>query len=343
MDTAALKNKLKSGELGGAYIFYGEERYLVNYYFGELSRAVALDEAFAVFNNPVFHGDEVDFAAVLEELRSPPMMSDYKLIECHNVNFTKMKEGELELLERLLDAVDENPYAVLAFVSGEGAVEEMTKGRKPSPFLQRVGGRMNILRFDKSTENQLYSWLKKHFEANGLSVTLDTVKALVFRSGKSMTALASEVEKLSALAKARGRGAVTPEDVEEVSSGTIESDTFALSNALLERNKERVYEALLDLKIRRTDPIMVFGMISRTYIEAHAVAKCLEEGMTQGEIVKHLSMNDFRVRLYVAAAGRYGAPYLSEVVKELARCDAGAKYGGISGYTAIEIFISKTI
>jgi DNA polymerase-3 subunit delta len=343
MATLDLKSKIKSGALCGAYLFYGEERYLVNHYFSELKRAVITDEAFAVFNNPKFHGDDIDFAAVLEELRSPPMMSDYKLVECHNVNFAKMKEGELELLERLLDATEESGYAVLAFVSGADAVEAYSKGRRPSAFMTRFGERMNILRYDKSNENQLYAWLKKHFEANGLSVGLDTVRELVFRSGKSMTQLASEAKKLSWLALSRGQTVVTPDDVIEVASGTIESDTFALSNALLERNKEKAYEAIQDLKIRRTDPIMVLGMISRTYIEAHSVAKCLEEGMTTGEIVKFLSMNEFRVRLYAAAASRYGAGYLSEVISELARCDAGAKYGGISGYTAIEIFISKTI
>jgi DNA polymerase-3 subunit delta len=343
MDPNGLKATIKSGRLGGAYLFFGEERYLVNYYFGQLRSAAVADDTLSVFNNPRYHGEELDFASVLEELRSPPMMSDYKLIECHGVNFAKMREGDLELLDEVLESVKEHPYAVVAFVTESEWVPALFKGKRPTAFMQRFGERMNVLQFDKSTENQLYSWLKKHFEANGLSVTLDTVKALVFRSGRSMTVLASEVEKLSALAHARGRSAVTPDDVDEVASGTIESDTFALSNALLDRNREGAYEAVFDLKSRRVDPVMVFGMISRTYTEALTVANLLDDGMTQQEIVKQLNMNEFRVRLYIAAAGRYGAMRLSEIVSDLTRADAGSKYGGISGYTAIEIFISKTV
>lgn len=343
MDQNGLKNAIKNGRVAGAYLFFGEERYLVNYYFGELKRAVVADDTLSVFNNPVYHGEELDFASVLEELRSPPMMSDYKLIECHGVNFARMREGDLDLLDEVLSSVVEHPYVVLAFVTESEWVPTLFKGKRPTAFMQRFGERMNILQFDKSTENQLYSWLKKHFEANGLTVTLDTVKALVFRSGRSMSALASEVEKLSALAHARGKREVTPDDVAEVASGTIESDTFALSNALIERNPEGAYEAIFDLKSRRVDPVMVFGMISRTYTEAFTVASLVEDGMTQQEIVKFLNMNEFRVRLYIAAASRYGAGRLSEIVSELTRTDAGSKYGGISGYSAIEIFISKTI
>lgn len=343
MDPNGLRSAIKSGNLAGAYLFYGEERYLVKYYFGELRSAVVTDDTLSVFNNPRFHGDELDFAAVLEELRSPPMMSDYKLIECHDVNLAKMKEGDLELLDEVLSSVAEHPYAVLAIVTDDERVPPLTKGKSQTAFMKRFGSRMNILQFNKSTENQLYSWLKKHFEANGLAVTLDTVKALVFRSGKSMTTLASEVEKLSWLAHARGKSMVTPDDVLEVSSSTIESDTFALSNALLDRNREGAYEAIFDLKTRRVDPVMVFGMISRTFTEALTVASLVEDGMTQQEIVKFLNMNEFRTRLYVAAAARYGAGRLSEIVLELSNTDAASKYGGISGYTAIEIFISKAI
>ena len=343
MDAVGLKNAIKSGNIGGAYLFFGEERYLVNYYFKELRQAAVADDTLSVFNNPKFHGEDVDFAAVLEELRSPPMMSDYKLVECHGVNFVKMKDADLDLLDEVLSSVKEHPWAVLAFVTDGEMVPSLVKGKRQTAFMQRFGDRMNILKFDKSTENQLYSWLKKHFEANGLTVTLDTVRTLVFRSGKSMTALASEVEKLSALAHARGKSEVSPDDVMEVASATIESDTFALSNALLDRNKEGAYEAIFDLKSRRVDPVMVFGMISRTYTEALTVASLIEDGVTPGEIVKMLSMNEFRVRLYVAAAGRYGAKRLAQITSELTRADAGAKFGGISGYTAIEIFISKSI
>lgn len=341
MDLNQFKTQLKAGNPSGVYIFLGEEDYLIRHYLGELRRVVCTDDAFAVFNNPVFDGSEVDFGAVLEAIKSPPMMSDLKLIEWRHADFSSMKENELASLEELCTAVGEYPYSVVAFsLDGD---PELGTPKKPSAFMKRFDKILNILRFDKSTENQLYAWLKKHFEAQGVGVGLETVQALVFRSGRSMDALAGEVKKLSALALSRGRTVVTPEDVNEVASSTPECDTFALSNAILERNKQKAYDALEEMKLRRLDPNMVMGMIARTLGDLTSVAMLMEDGLGADKIAQELSMNEYKLKIYFSAAKRFGAMRLCEILKELTYTDAGSKYGGISGYTAVELFISKNI
>lgn len=342
MDINEFKAKLKSGSLGGAYIFAGEEDYLVRYYLSELRRAAEIDEAFAVFNNPVYDGDKVDFAAIAEDVKAPPMMSDYKLIEWRHADFDSMKEGELLLLEEITSSLSEYPYAVLAFTaSGEGL--DFGTQKKPSAFVKRFSKSINLLQFEKSTDNQLYAWLKKHFDSQGVGVTLDTLKALVFRSGHTMDVLKSEVDKLSALAKARGLSLITPREVEEACSSTPECDTYAFSNAIAERNKQKAYAALEEMKHRRVDPTVIMGMIARTFGELVTVANLLEEGKDAKDVEAILKMNQYKVKICVGAVKKYGAPTLSEIVSSLAYTDAGSKYGGIMGYTAIELFISKNL
>ena len=92
MDIQAFKSELKSGKPGGVYLFTGEEDYLVRYYLRSLRESIVGDEAFAVFNNPVYDGEEVDFAAITEAVKAPPMMSDYKLIEWRHASFLKLSE-----------------------------------------------------------------------------------------------------------------------------------------------------------------------------------------------------------------------------------------------------------
>ena len=174
-------------------------------------------------------------------------------------------------------------------------------------------------------------------------MTLDTVKALVFRSGRSMDVLAGEVEKLSALAHARGRNTVTADDVSEVASSTPECDTFALSNAILERSRQKAYMALEEMKIKRVDPIAAMGMVARTYDDLTVVAHLMDEGRGLGEIRSLLGMNEYKLKIYAAAAKRYGAERLSKIVESLAKADSGAKFGGVAGYTAVELFISQNL
>lgn len=341
MDLNQFKSQLKAGNPSGVYLFAGEEDYLIRYYLGALRRAVCTDDAFAVFNNPVFDGDTVDFEAIGEAIKSPPMMSELKLVEWRHADFSSLKESELGALEELITSVAEYPHSIVAF-SVDGNPDFGT-AKRPSAFVKRFGAKLNILRFERSTENQLYAWLKKHFESLGVTVGLDTVQALVFRSGRSMDVLVGEVEKLSALAKARGRTAVSVADVNEVASSTPENDTFALSNAILERNRQKAYDSLEEMKIRRVDPNMVMGMIARTLDELTSVAMLMDDGLGADRIAEALSMNEYKLKIYLSAAKRYGAARLAEILSELTYTDAGSKYGGISGYTAVELFISKNL
>ena len=342
MDTGELKARIKEGNLAGVYIFAGEEEYLVRYYLNLLINAVGTDSPFAVFNNLFYDGDDVDFAAITDGIKAPPIMSDYKLIVWRHADLSGMKDKELDALEAVIDLAREHPYTVLAFSAGDEGLDFGTQ-KKPSKFITRFGKSVNILRFDKSTENQLYSWLKKHFDAEGIEVNMDTLRALVFRSGRSMEVLSREVAKLAALAHARGKSNVTPADVEEVSSSTPECDTYAMSNAITEQNKQKAYDALEEMRFRRVDPTVIMGSVARTYNELLSVALLLSEGREAADIESILRMNQYRVKHCISAAKKYGVKRLSDIVSSLARVDADSKYGGVTGYTAIELFISQNI
>lgn len=340
MDLQSFKSSLKNGTISGVYVFAGEEDYLIRYYLKSLRETITGDEAFAVFNNPVFDGEDVDFSAIAEAIKSPPMMNDYKLIEWRHADFTSMKEDELSSLEEIILLCREYSYAIVVFTAdGDGL--DFGSPKKPSTFVKRFNSQLNLIRFEKSTENQLYAWLKKHFDTHGITVSLETVKALVFRSGRSMDVLAGEVEKLSALALSREKNVVTPEDVNEVASSTPECDTFALSNAILDRSRQKAYLALEEMKLRRVDPTIIMGMIARTFDDLSAVAHLLDEGRGIADVNDILKMNEYKLKIYVTAAKRYGKERLSDILRALAEADAGSKYGGVTGYTAVELFISR--
>lgn len=332
------KAKIKA-DVGGVYVFAGEEDYLKRYYLGELRKACLSDESFAIFNHAVFDGRDVDFASIGDAIKSPPMMSEYKLIEWHHVDFTSMSEKEFDLFFKMCEEVKEYPYAVVAFLTTQDGFEAVSKKRKPSNQT-KVRDLVNFLFFDKSTDNQLYSWLKKHFEANGVSVTLDTLKELLFRSGRSMDVLEKEVKKISYMVLARGGNLAKPEDVTEVASSTPECDTFAFSNAINERNRDLAFAALEEMKFNRVDPSIIFAMMSRSFSDLLQVSLLVSEGGGQKDVEEKLGINKYRVPHLLSAAKRYGKEKLSEIMGELARVDAASKFGGIMGYTAIEIFVS---
>ncbi|MBR2972120.1 MAG: DNA polymerase III subunit delta [Clostridia bacterium] len=342
MELNDFKVKIKSGDIVGSYIFSGEEDYLKRFYLGELRSAAVSDDTFSAFNYAVYDGEEVDFASIRDDIMSPPMFEPYKMIEWRYPSFDKMKESELEELERLVDLVAETDYAVLAFLVSEGDIDLGTP-KKESKFAKRFREKIRILNFDKCTDAQLLSWLKRHFDAEGVEVTREVLDALVFRAGHSMTVLNNEVTKLCMLAKSRSQPGVSVADVELVASSTPECDTFALSNAIIERNKRGAFIALEEMKSRRLDPIMILGMMAKTYTDIVTVSMMLGDGINSADIQTATRMNPYRLGLYLGAAKRYPPERANAILTELARVDTGAKYGGVTGYTAIEMFIAKCL
>lgn len=340
MELNDFKARLKSGQVVGCYIFSGEEDYLKRYYLGSLRDTVITDDSFSTFNHAVYDGPETDISSIIDDVMSPPMFEPYKLIEWKYPNFEKMKESELSDLEKLADLVNSTDYAVLAFLVADGDVDLGTP-KKESKFQKRFKDKINILSFPKSTDTQLLSWLKKHFDAAGIGVTADTLRALIFRAGHNMTVLKNEVDKLCALAKARALTEVTEREVAESVSSTPECDTFAFSNAILDKSKHAAFLALEEMKSRRVDPIMILGMMAKTYTDIAAVTLMVKDGVNQNDVQSATGMNPYKLKLYVAAAKKYTQEQIRQILTELARVDTGAKYGGVTGYTAIELFVSK--
>ncbi len=342
MDIAEFKANLKSGNLKGWYVFCGEEDYLKKHYMKELRAAASGDDAFALFNYVSFDGSNIDFGSLAEAIKSPPMMSEYKLIEWKFAPIDDLKESELCALEALFSLKEEYPYAIFAIMTTADRFDVGTL-KRPSRKATRLAAAFDILNFSKSTDSQLHFWLKKHFDAEGVRADAPALNTLIFRSGHSMEVLNNEVLKLCAYAKANGLCAVTPKEVEEVAAPTVESDAFALSNAVLDKNVVGAFVALSDLKQRRVDPQIIISMLERTYSELSSVALLLEEGCGAAVIETTLKFHPFKAKLYINAVRKVGAKRLAATLTELCRIDASSKSGGISGYDAIEMFITQNL
>lgn len=342
MTLADFRARIKSGKIGGRYVFAGEEDYLKRHYRTELQRAVITDEAFATFNHAVFDGQEMQIAALRDALYAPPMMSDYKLIEWRHADLDKMKESDRTALIKLLENGDDFPYAVLAITALSDGFDVGTEKRR-SRLYTKLSEVFDILVFDKSTDSQLMSWLKKHFDAEGLAVDAATLNAMIFRVGHSMQVLNEEVNKLAAYAKANGKSAVTVNDVNEICSSTAECDAFAISNAIIEKNVERAFLALTEMKQQRIEPQAVLAMLARTYGELVSISLLMDEGKRAEDIAAITKFHPYRLKLYMNAAKKVGTRRLSDSLSELIRIDAESKAGGITGYKTVEMFITKNI
>jgi len=238
MNIQDFKSRLKSGKPDGWYIFAGEEDYLKKFYLSELKRTVLGDEddGLGIFNHVVFDALDMDPAALIEAIESPPMMQEYKLIEWRFANISSMKDSEIKLFSEKISPLKEDyPYAIFAIMTTEDGFDVGSE-KRPSRLAKIFGEGFDILNFPKSTDAQLLSWLKKHFDAEGITVAAEPLNAMLFRVGRSMEILNNEVIKLSSYLKANEKTTLTSADVEAVCPSSAECDAFAIQNAVIEGN-----------------------------------------------------------------------------------------------------------
>ena len=342
MTAAELKAKIKGADVGGAYIFAGEEDYLKKYYASEIEKIAVPDEAFAPFNKCVLDGSDIDFTELVSAIESPPMMSDFKIIEWRYPDLDTMRKGEIDKIEEVAKELANYPYAVLILITGSDGFDPGT-AKRPSKLASRLSKIFNLIIFDKSTDAQLISWLARHFDAEGIRSSQKALSALIFRSGHSMEVLLGEVAKLSAYAKANSLQEITEEAVTLVASATLECDAFALSTAITEKNREGAFLALADMQQRRIDPGAALAMLARAFSELVVVGGLADEGKDAGDMEQLLRWNAWKIKICIGSAKRWGTPKLTRALSRLRELDAASKSGGVSGYKVIEMFICEYI
>ncbi len=342
MTLTDLKSKIKSEDIAGAYIFCGEEDYLKKHYLGEFVNICCPDEAFATFNHAIFSGDDVDVEDISEAIKAPPFLGELKLIEWRYPDIEHMHEGEKRSIEELSSVLSDYPHAVFVILTdAEGFAPGTAK--KPSKLAQRLSKSFNILTFDKCTDAQLAGWIKRHFEAEGVSISPAAPSALIFRSGHSMEVLNGEILKLAAYARANGLATVGKNEIDLVAAPTLECDAFALSTAITDKDRDGAFRALADMKGRRVEPTAVLAMMAKSFGELATVSALLDEGLYAKDIEELLRWNPYKIKLAVGSAKKWGTSRLTEATSRLRTLDGDSKSGGASGYKIIEIFICEFI
>ena len=328
------------GTAGRAFLLFGEEDYLKSYTVKSTRERICADPAFAVFNDVTL--DALDFTPdkLLDAMTPPPMMADERLILIRGLDFNSMKPTDLEALIETLALLPEYDYNTVLIPVAAGLIDEGYLPKKPSPLLKKLAEVLTPVRFEASTDSRLAAWAGKHFAHLGVNVSPADCAFLIAFAGKSMYLLANEIEKVAYYVLAQGRNVATAEDIRLVAVPAMDTDAFALSNAILAGRSADALNALAVLKFERTEPTVVMGEISKTICDVQIVRTYLDAGKSVKEIAGILHIHEYKTGLLAKAASRLDPARLSRAIALCVEADAAVK-GASAGYTAIEKLIAS--
>lgn len=330
-----LKKELKSPN-SRAYLFFGEEDYMKNYYISAAKKQFCVDEALLPFNEIQLDSFTYSPSSLLDAMMPLPMMSDRKLIIISGLDFNSMKQGEIDGLCSVLSQLDEYDYNTIIINTFSDRFDGGIIPKRPSSLLNKLSEYLTPVYFEKNTPSRLSAWVKKHYEHNGVSANNEVCTFTVEYCGRDMFSLASETDKISYYVLSSGRVNVEKNDVKYISSNTNEYDAFAFTNAIGSKDRAKATDILNELKNKKTDPIMIMSSITGAVCDIISVSSLIDSGLTNSEISSSLKMHEYRVSLI--SKNRLQSQAAELLLKKCVKADLDIK-SSTDGYRVLENLI----
>lgn len=339
MNEAELKSKLKERK-NGFFVFYGDNEYLKDYYASVLKKGVTDND----FNYSRFERDEFAFQYIDEFLTTFSFGGDRKLLEVSSPQITKWSDKELSALAELLDTDFEDMTVLFIYRKGEFESKLIPPPKAPAKItpLYSLSVQMQkncyFVEFPMSDTSKLITWINRHFEKAEIPVSPDAPKHLIDFCGNDMYILKGEIEKLCTVCTT-----VSVEEINKYCCSNVEYQTFDLSEALAVGNVTKVREIFLNLKLKKADPLMIMGTLTKSFYDMLIAKEAKKEGVSSSQLAKDMAMNSWVAEKRMRSVSTIKSDYLKNAVSLCAECDKKLKSFSADQYAHIELLLEKLL
>lgn len=290
------REDLKAGRPGRFYVFYGEERYLLEHYLQELRKKLVAGPMEA-FNYRRLTQENATVTALRDAVEAVPMMAERTLVQVDDFDLFDRSEDERDALCALMEDLPETCCLVLQYDTVP--YKKNAKYKKLCDALKRSACEV---KFSKQTAAELSPWIARHFRAYGKSITPDLCQYLIFRTGGMMSAIASEIGKIAAYSRA---DAIVRADIDAVVEPVVSAIVFDVTDAFAAGDHAQAFSRLEELLLTQEEPIALLASLGSHFRKVLAAKAVLSAGKNK-ETLKPLigTDSDFYASKLLGQAGR---------------------------------------
>lgn len=359
-ELARLKQQLKTGELGSVYLFSGNERFLVDYYVGEIRR-VALKDDQSGLNLVRFEG-KLDVDRLIDACDTFPIFSERKVVLVKNSNllaarkkaapreeaedFAPEEDSAEEGVGPALDEADIGSKAQEALKQYLPQIPESTclimlednvdKRTGLYKTIQKLGLHVHL---DHLSEEELVGWVMKGFRQSRKTIQPAAAEYLVSISDPDMYSLRNEIFKI--IQYTGDRETVTLDDVRAVATITIKSVIFDLMDAVAARDRAKALAFLDDMLSLKEPEQKILAMIARQTGEMLKLRTLMDRHLPPSRISRYFpGKHPYAFRKLTEQAERVDRAYLTGFLKKCAEADKAWKTGKMSPRLSLEMLLN---
>lgn len=307
-----LKDNIKSGNIGGTYIFYGDEEYTKNHYSKLLTSQAGSNLNVTCiyeseFNLPDFLSacetsavESMDMFSMFEdEGADDNPESSYRVIKLFSPKLSVLSAKDAEyFIDFLKNDLPEKTIVIFWFHADKE--EDLSKGlyKSISEFALTVN-----FRRENVGSSVLITWILRHFSKEKINVDRHVAVHLCQTVGNSMMDLKNEIDKLIDYLRFEDRDTLETRDVDYICIKSAEAQIFDITNGILAGDFVKSAKALTILRDKhdkRFTPVIIAARISGEIYNLCKVENCINQGIPIATIAKQLGLFEFVVKRHAA-------------------------------------------
>lgn len=320
-----LKKQIKNNEIGNLYLFFGDERYLIDFYSGKISEAIP-DGGVPEFNYLVVEETKTSLADIMDFIESYPMMCDKKLLIMRDSGIFKSSSEEVRSFWKNIFS-DIPDYITIIFAE--------TEVDKRSVLYKEVSKRGAAIEFSKLSESDAVLWAERAVRAAKKKITKTNAEYLVSVCGSGLLNLKNEIEKLSDFCDEE----ILRSDIDRLVSKSLDIRVFEITDAIIAHDADRALSILSDMKTVKESAFKILYILFSAFDKLLYAELMQKEGETFSEIAKRLKVPPFIAKKYMNK--KFSEEFLTDCVIKIAEIDLAIKEGRIDEWTALEQFVAE--
>ncbi len=305
-----LLEEFKKGKFAPLYLFRGTETFLHKEAITTLKKT-ALDEDGWMFNWSEFSVASQGLATVIASAEGYPMFGERRVVIARE--FEKASDEEITLLKNYLK--NPQPTTILVFQA-----EELDKRRSISTVLQKS---CVVVEFNPLKEREAIDWVNNYLRRHKYQIAGITAGLLISLTGTDLFTLSNELEKLMA---ALGKpGLISSQDVEMLVPRSKEHSNFELADAIVAQETKTTLRLLSRQLADQAEPIMLLGMIARTFRQMLIAKDLMQKKVPADEIAREAGIPPFRITDFLSKVRRWDTDKITYAVKRMSEVDSAMK------------------
>lgn len=319
-----IRRQIKEQDFQRVYLLTGDENYLILQAKELLVHAMVAegDE----MNYAVFEDSKIDLQQLRELAMTYPLFATKRVLVLDRTGI--FKSGKDAFVE-ILQALPETTCVIIC----EPEVDKRSKAYK---WIKKNGYVGEFLKKDQ-TEKVLMRWVAALLGKEKKKIRESDVRFFLERVGDDMFQIKNETDKL--ISYVGEREEIRREDIEQITSGEVQSKIFELVAAIAEGKKRQALAYYDDLILLKEPPMRILFLIVRQYRILLLISNMRSLRKPDKDIAQAAGIPAFAIRKNAAQLGGYTVPILEHCIASCIQVEEEIKTGRISDQIGLETLI----